>query len=183
MLFTERSQAIHQMLMIDYLDPYRGTPALQKLLCLCHQNGLVTGAYGAALALGGVALGSRRLQGQVHGLVAVQAVGGVVHPSPILWPRGYPLGPAVVVRVLRGFRAALRRDGDQRLGSGTRGYWRWRFLVTCVSYSYGKNAKEKKKKAERKERKAREKSRLICWKLDNRNHLKIVLLKNYNGVT
>lgn len=141
MLFTERRRAIHhrQMLMTDYLDPYRGTPALEKLLCFGHQDGLVAGAYGGALALGRVALGGRRLQGEVHGLVAVQAVGGVVHPSPVLRPRGYPLSPAVVVRVLRGLRAALRRHGDQWLGSGTRGY-RWRcFFVTCVSYSYGKN--------------------------------------------
>lgn len=138
MLFAGRRQA-RQIYMIDYLDPYRGAATLEELLCFSHEDGLVTGAYGGALALGRVALCSRCLQGQVHGLVAVQAVGGIVHGSPVLRPRGYPLGPAVVVRVLRGLCAALRRHRDQRLGSGARGYWRWCFLVTCISYSYGKN--------------------------------------------
>lgn len=147
------------MLMIDYLDPYRGTTTLEKLLCFGHQNGLVTGADGGALALGPVALGSCCLQGEVHGLVAVQAVGGVVDPPPILGPRGNPLCPAVVVGVLRGLCAALSCHGDQGLGRGTRGYWWWCFFVTCVSYSYGKNLKERKKKKRQKEKGKEKKKR------------------------
>lgn len=125
--------------MIGYLDPYRGTSALKKLLCFWHQNGLVTGSYRGALALRCMALRSCSFQGKIHGLVTVQTVSGVVHPSPILLPWGNPLSPAVMICILGGFCAALCCDWDQWLGSGTRGY-RWRcFFVTCVSYSYRKN--------------------------------------------
>lgn len=93
--------------MIGYLNPYGGTLALEELLCLSHQDGLVAGSDGGTLRH--VALGSCSLQGEVHGLVAVQAVCGVVHPSPILGPRGHPLGPAVMVCILGGLCAALGR--------------------------------------------------------------------------
>lgn len=96
------------MLMIGYLDPYRGTPALEKLLCFCHEDGLVTGSYGGTLRC--VALCSCSLQGKIHSLVTVQTVCGVVHPSPVLRPWGNPLSPAVVVCILGGFCAALSRD-------------------------------------------------------------------------
>lgn len=93
----------------DYLDPDGGAAALEELLSLGHQDGLVTGPRGAALRLSGMALSRSCFQSQIHGLVAVQTVHGVVETTAILGPRGHPLGPAVLVGVLCRFRATLGR--------------------------------------------------------------------------
>lgn len=122
-----------------YLDPDGGAPALEEVLGLGHQDGLVAGPRGAALAFGGEALGCGRLQGKAHGLVAVQTVRGVVEAAAILGPRGHPLGAAVLVGVLRGLGAALRRHRDQGLGGGARGDGRWRFLVIRIGDSCKEN--------------------------------------------
>lgn len=115
-----------------YLDPDGGASALEEVLGLGHQDGLVAGPHGAALALGGEALGCGRLQGKAHGLGAVQTVCGVVEAAAVLGPWGHPLGAAVLVGVLRGLRAALRGHRDQGLGGGARGDGRRRLLVVRV---------------------------------------------------
>lgn len=119
-----------------YLDPDGGAPALEEALSLGHEGGLVTGPHRAALALGGMALGRGRLQGQAHGLVAVQTVRGVVEAAAVLGPRGHPLGAAVLVGVLRGLGAALCRHRDQRLGGGAGGYGRWCLFVVGVGHGW-----------------------------------------------
>lgn len=115
-----------------YLDPNGGALALEELLGLGHQDGLVAGPRGASLALGSVALGRGRLQGQAHGLGAVQTVRGVVEAVAVRGPGGHPLGSAVLVGVLRGLRAALRRHRDQGFGGGAGGHGRRRLLVAGV---------------------------------------------------
>ena len=120
-----------------YLDPNGGVPAPEEVLSL---------VAGPPQAISSVALGSGRLQGQVHGLVAVQTVRGVVEAPTVLGPRGHPLGAAVLVGVLRGLRAALRRDRDQGFGGGPRGHgWR-RLLVVRVRDSCKRHASVTSKK-------------------------------------
>lgn len=115
-----------------YLDPNGGALALEEFLGLGRQDGLVAGPRGASLALGGVALGRGRLQGQAHGLVAVQTVRGIVEAAAVRGPGGHPLGAAVLVGILRGLGAALRGHRDQGLGGGARGHGGRRLLVAGI---------------------------------------------------
>lgn len=93
----------------DYLDPDGGAAAFEELFSLGHQDGLVTGPRGATLRVSGMALSCSCFQSQIHGLVAVQTVHGVVKSPAILGPWGHPLGTAVLVGVLCRFCATLGR--------------------------------------------------------------------------
>ena len=115
-----------------YLDPNGGALALEEFLCLGRQDGLVAGPRGASLALRGMALGRGRLQSQAHGLVAVQTVRGIVEAAAVWGPGGHPLGTAVLVGVLCGLSAALRRHRDQGLRGGAGGHGGRRLLVAGI---------------------------------------------------
>lgn len=133
---TQPTQAPERVVRGDYLDPDGGAAAFEELFSLGDQDSLVAAPCGAALSVGCVALSCSCFQSQIHCLVAVETVHGVVEAAAaILGPWGHPLGTAVLVGILCRFCAALGCHRDQRLGGGP---WRHRgrcLLVICVGDS------------------------------------------------